>query len=315
MTTFLTEALMALSFASVFALAALGLHYTFGQLGIFNVAHGEFILVGAYTVYFGQSVLGSVWLGIALAPFTTAFLGFVVERGLIRWFYSKPVDSIIATFGLALIIQQGVQLIYSPVPRTVDDPVGGGSLDILGAQFPKWRAVVLGFACLSFLILFLVWNRTSIGLKAKAAVTNPGLAESLTVNVPRMRILLFVLGSALAGFASALIAPLGTLTPQFGVYFLVNSFLVIIIGGVGSLAGVAIGGAFLGIVQQLLETQMSTIYAQIAVLIVAIAVIRLRGTGLGPWLRKTWTTKASPLLRFPRTPRADGGAGSPPGNE
>lgn len=261
--------------ASVFILIAVGLHFTFGLLNVVNLVHGELILVGAYTAFQIQESTGSVVAGIAAAPLVAAFVGVAMERGILRFLYERPLDSLLATFGLAVIIRQVVQLLFSPNPRTVNDPIGG-SFVVAGFNIPWWRLVIVLTMVVVVVLMSQVMTRTSFGLNARATVVNPGLAETMGINTGLVRAGLFALGSAIAGLAGAMLAPINTLNPQFGLLFLVNSFLVVIVGGKGSLRGLIGAGIVLGGSLAVLQFMISTVLAQIIVLLIAIVAVRLR---------------------------------------
>lgn len=259
----------------VFVLIALGLHFTFGLLNVVNLAHGEFLLIGAYTTFQVQQSTGNVLLGILVAPLVAGTVGILMERGILRSLYDRPLDSLLATFGLAVIIRQVVQLIYSAKPRTVDDAIGG-SFEIAGIIVPWWRLVVVIATAGLVALVSVILARTDFGLHARATVRNPALAETMGINVGVMRAALFALGAAIAGLAGALLAPINTLDPQFGLLFVVNSFLVVILGGQGSLRGLVVAAAVLGGSLSILQFFISTVYAQIIVLVIAILAVRLR---------------------------------------
>ena len=260
---------------AVFTLIALGLHFTFGMLNVVNLAHGEFLLIGAYTAFQVQEATGNVVLGILLAPMTAATLGILVERGILRSLYDRPLDSLLATFGLAVIIRQVVQLLYTANPRRVDDAIGG-SFEVAGFNVPWWRLVIVVATVALVAGVSAILAKTEFGLRARATVRNPALAETMGINVGLMRAALFGIGSAIAGLAGALLAPINTLDPQFGLLFLVNAFLVVILGGQGSLRGLLIAAAVLGGSLSILQFVISTVYAQIIVLVIAILGVRLR---------------------------------------
>lgn len=285
--------------AAVFILIALGLHVTFGLLNVVNLAHGEFLLIGAYTAFQVQAATGSVVLGILLAPVVAAVIGILVERGVLRSLYDRPLDSLLATFGLAVIIRQVVQLLYSANPRSVDDPIGG-SIVIGGLNVPWWRLVIVLSTLALVALVTTVFSRTSFGLRARAMVRNPVLAETMGINVGVMRAALFALGSAIAGAGGALLAPINTLDPQFGLLFLVNAFLVVILGGQGSLRGLVIAATLLGGSLAVLQLFISSVAAQIIVLLIAILGVRLRPL-LGQWLLQVRERRSSIP---PATPRA-----------
>ncbi len=276
---------------ATFVLIALGLHFTFGLLDVVNLAHGEFLLIGAYAAFQVQDISGSVVLGILVAPLVAGLVGLVMERGVLRFLHERPLDSLLATFGLAVIVRQLVQLIYSPNPRRVDDPIGG-SFQVLGFNVPWWRLVVVVATVGLTLLVWALLERTRFGLHARATVKNPVLAETMGINVGLMRAGLFAIGSALAGAAGALLAPLNTLDPQFGLLFLVNSFLVVILGGQGALRGLVVAaGMVLGGSLAVLQFFISTVFAQIVVLLIAIFGVRIRPI-LSDWVTERRARRA-----------------------
>ena len=277
--------------AAVFILAAIGLHFTFGMLNVVNLVHGELILIGAYTAFQVQRMTGNVLLGMALAPVVAGVVGVAMERGVLRFLYDRPLDSLLATFGLAVIIRQVVQLIFSPNPQTVRDPIGG-SFVVGGFNIPWWRLViVVATAAVVFGVSQLLM-RTSFGLHARATVVNPVLAETTGIHTGLVRAGVFALGSAIAGLAGAMLAPISTLNPQFGLLFLVNSFLVVIIGGKGSLRGLVLAGIVLGGSLAVLQFMTSTVFAQIVILAIAIIGVRVR-----PLLGLAWEERKQRRLR------------------
>jgi urea transport system permease protein len=261
---------------AVFILISLGLHLTFGLLNLVNLAHGEFILIGAYTAFQMQTTTGSVVVGILIAPLVAGVVGMVVERGILRFFYERTLDSLLATFGLSVIIRQLVQLIYSADPRTVRDPIGG-AVTVAGFVLPWWRLALVIITTLLAGLVWVILGTTAFGLRARASVRNPALAETMGINVGLVRAGLFTFGCALAGLAGALLAPINTLNPQFGLFLLVNSFLVVILGRQGSLRGLLIAAVVLGGSLSVLQFVMRTVYAQVIVLVIAILGVRLRG--------------------------------------
>lgn len=274
--------------ASVFILIAVGLHFTFGLLNVVNLVHGELILVGAYTAFQVQEWTGSVVVGMAVAPLVAGAVGVAMERGILRFLYERPLDSLLATFGLAVITRQVVQLVFSPNPQTVNDPIGG-SFVVAGFNIPWWRLVIVLVVVLVVVALSQVMTRTTFGLNARATVANPMLAETMGINTGLVRAGLFAVGSAIAGLAGAMLAPINTLNPQFGLLFLVNSFLVVIVGGKGSLRGLIAAGIVLGGSLAVLQFMISTVFAQIIVLLIAIVGVRLRpeiGLRLATWRQR-----------------------------
>ena len=277
--------------AAVFVLVAIGLHFTFGMLNVVNLVHGELILIGAYTALQIERTSGSVILGMALAPLITGAVGVAMERSVLRFLYDRPFDSLLATFGLSVIIRQVVQLIFSPNPQTVRDPIGG-SFVVAGFNIPWWRLVVVIITAAVVLATSQFLVRTSFGLRARATVVNPVLAETSGIHTGLIRAGLFALGSAIAGLAGAMLAPISTLNPQFGLLFLVNSFLVVIIGGKGSLRGLVLAGIVLGGSLAVLQFVTSTVFAQIIILVIAIVGVRVR-----PVLGSIWEERKQRRLR------------------
>jgi len=247
-----TDSFNVVVLVAVFVLIAVGLHLTFGLLDVVNLAHGEFLLIGAYTTYQVQESTGSVVVGMLLGPVVAAAVGLAVERGILRFLYRRPLDSLLATFGLAVIIRQVAQLLYSATPRLVDDPIGG-SFTVAGLNVPWWRLVVVVITVAVVAAVTALFARTRFGLEA-----------------------LFTIGAGIAGLAGAVLAPLNTLDPQYGLLFLVNSFLVVILGGKGSLRGLVMAATVLGGSLAILQFMISTVVAQIVVLVIAVVGVRLR---------------------------------------
>ncbi len=277
--------------AAVFILVAIGLHFTFGMLNVVNLVHGEFILIGAYTALQIERTTGNVLLGMALAPVVAAALGALMERGVLRFLYDRPFDSLLATFGLAVIIRQVVQLTFSPNPQTVPDPIGG-SIVVAGFNIPWWRLVIVIVTGVVVFGVSQFFLRTGFGLHARATVVNPALAETTGISTGFVRACLFAIGSAIAGLAGAMLAPISTLNPQFGLLFLVNSFLVVIIGGKGSLRGLVLAGIVLGGSLAVLQFVTTTVFAQIIILAIAIIGVRVR-----PVLGSAWEERRQRRLR------------------
>ena len=259
---------------ATFLLISLGLHFSFGLLNIVNLVHGEFILIGAYTAFQIQDWFGSSRLGIVVAPFVAALIGAFAEFVLIRRLYMRPLDTLLVTFGLSLVIRQGIQLIYTANPKQVDDPISK-SITALGFNIPLWRLVIVVVA-LSLVAIWLLLNHTTLGVRWRAVVANPELAETMGISRNRVRTILFAVGCGIAGLSGALLAPINTLSPQFGLRFLINSFLVVILGKPGSIKGMLIAACVLGGSLGILQFHVSTVYAQMIVLLVAIIATRLR---------------------------------------
>ncbi len=259
---------------ATFLLVSLGLHFSFGLLNIVNLVHGEFILIGAYTAFQIQDWYGSSLLGMLLAPVVAALCGAFAELILIRRLYMRPLDTLLVTFGLSLVIRQGIQLIYTANPKQVVDPIAK-SIMFVGFNVPLWRLVIVVIA-IALVVLWLVINQTALGVRWRAVVANPELAEAMGINSNHVRTSLFAAGCGIAGLAGALLAPINTLSPQFGLRFLINSFLVVILGKPGSIKGMLVASCVLGGSLGVLQFHISTVYAQMIVLLLAIIATRLR---------------------------------------
>lgn len=259
---------------ATFLLISLGLHFSFGLLNIVNLVHGEFILIGGYCAFQMQEWVGSSLVGILLAPFVAAIFGALAEFILIRRLYLRPLDTLLVTFGLSLIIRQGIQLIYTANPKQVNDPISE-SIMIAGINVPLWRLAIV-IVAVGLVGVWLMLNQTALGVRWRAVVANPELAETMGYNRNRARTSLFAVGCGVAGLAGAVLAPINTLSPQFGLRFLINSFLVVILGKPGSIKGLIIAAIILGGSLGILQFHISTVYAQMVVLLVAIAATRLR---------------------------------------
>lgn len=260
---------------AVFVLISLGLHFTFGLLNVVNLMHGEFLLLGAYTAFEVQQRTGSSLVGMLVAPIVGAIVGVAVERGILRVLYERPLDSLLATFGLSVIIRQVIQLLYTANPRSLDDPIGGSFL-VAGLNVPFWRLVVVLVTIALVAGVRWMLQGTPFGLRARATVRNPVLAAAMGIKVGPTRATLFAIGAGLTAFAGAVLAPLNTLDPQYGLLFLVNAFLVVILGGQGSLRGLVVAAIVLGGSLSIMQFAISSVIAQILVIVIAVVAVRLR---------------------------------------
>ena len=278
MGAFLTWApllLDALSFVLVLALVALGLVVIFGLMGVINLAHGELFMLGGYTVVLAVGWGVPFWLAVVLAPIAVGAVGWLVEVLLIRRLAARPLDTILATWGLAIVLQQAAVLAFGPGSRSVARPTDA-TVTFAGISYPAYRLELMAIAALVLVATMALFARTHVGLRARAAIADPDMAAALGVNVRRVRAQSFVLGAALAGLAGALVAPIISVDPHMGFGFLVPAFLSILVGGGVSLGGVLGGAAIIGGADSLLGHWMSPVVSQIVVFLIAIVAIRLR---------------------------------------
>jgi branched-chain amino acid transport system permease protein/urea transport system permease protein len=275
----LVQGLNGLSLAGILILVALGLWFIFGVLGVINLAHGELFMLGAYAVVFIHNVTGSVWLGMVLAPLMIAVLGLGIEISVIKRLYERPFDTLLATWALSLIAREGVTLVTSGSYQGVPAPITG-TIDIAGAGYPLYRIVLLVLGVIALVAAGTILYRTGLGLRARAVIFNREIAGSLGINVRLVDSVIFALGAALAGLAGGLMSPLITISPTMGLPFLALSFLVVILGGLARIWGLALGALILGGGQALVGFVTTPVLAQIAILALAIVVLRFRPRGL-----------------------------------
>jgi branched-chain amino acid transport system permease protein/urea transport system permease protein len=269
----------AANFMLALLLVTLGLVIIFGLMNVINMAHGELFLLGAYCVVLVQKAGGSFWLGLALAPLALAVVGLLIEELVIRHVYHRFIDTILATWGLSLVIKQGVIIAFGPTAQQVANPIPQ-TLRLLGATYPAYRLFIMAVAVAVAAATFLLFYRTHLGLAARAVIANRPMASSLGLNTRRLDRLTFAFGAALAGLAGAVMAPLMSVDPQMGVGFLIPAFLSILVGGTGSLLGALLGTALIAGSTTVASSAWTQIIAQVVVFSLAIVVIRLFPQGL-----------------------------------
>jgi branched-subunit amino acid ABC-type transport system permease component len=275
----MTALLAVLVLASVLVLATLGLHLTFGMLGLVNLTHGAMLLCGGYAAYVAVDATGSALVGLAAAICFTALLGMAIEVVFVRRLYDRPLESLVVTFGLTAFIRQSVILLYGPDPRGLHAPIQGG-LSIGGATVARWDVVLMGCAVLAMAGFHQLLVRTRAGLECRAAVADDVLAATSGVRVRLTRCAIFAGGSAVAGLAGALVAPKYTLDSSFGLTLLVYSFFVVMLARPGSLAGLwpaalVVAGVVVG-----LQYVVSPVLAQVLAFAVILMLIRVREPAL-----------------------------------
>ncbi len=269
----------ALSFMLALLLVALGLIIIFGLMNVINMAHGEFFLLGAYTVVLVQSQGGDFWLALLAAPLFLALVGVVLEALVIRHVYHRFIDTILATWGISLAIKQVVIVSFGPASQQVENPLPA-QVEILGAVYPSYRLFIMAVAVIVAAGTFLLFYRSRLGLAARGVIANRTMAASLGINTRRMDRATFAFGAALAGLAGAVMAPLMSVDPQMGVGFLVPAFLSILVGGAGSLPGALLGTSVIAGSSTLVASFWTQVVAQIVVFSLAIVIIRIFPQGL-----------------------------------
>jgi len=278
-----------LSLGSVLVLAAIGLAITFGVMGVINMAHGELIMIGAYTTYVMQllmpdSIGASLLIAIPVAFVVSALVGIAIERGVIRFLYGRSLETLLATFGISLILQQTVRSIFSPLNRSVATPEWmSGSWEINQAlSLTLNRLYIIAFALLVFALLYLVLKKTSLGLQVRAVSQNRAMARAMGVRSEWVDAMTFGLGSGIAGVAGVALSQLTNVGPNLGQSYIIDSFMVVVFGGVGNLWGTLVSGMSLGVANKFLEPWSGAVLAKILVLIFIILFIQKRPRGLFP---------------------------------
>ena len=278
-----------LSLGSVLLLAAIGLAITFGVMGVINMAHGELIMIGAYTTYVIQQLLPnshewSLLIAIPAAFVVSALVGILIERFVIRFLYGRPLETLLATFGVSLILQQAVRVIFSPLNRTVVTPEWmSGALEINPVFSLTYnRLYIIFFALAVFLALLTLLKKTRLGLQVRAVSQNRTTARAMGIRSERVNALTFGLGSGIAGIAGVALAQLTNVGPNLGQSYIIDSFMVVVFGGVGNLWGTLTAAFSLGIANKLLEPMAGAVLAKIIVLIFIILFIQRKPRGLFP---------------------------------
>ena len=280
-----------ISLGSVLLLAALGLAITFGLMGIINMAHGELLMIGAYTTYVCQLVFrkffpGAIdaYLVVALpaAFIVAAAVGIALERLVIRWLYGRPLETLLCTWGISLMLMQGVRSIFGAQNVEVANPSWmSGGVTVLGSLVLSYNRIVIVFFAL--FVVFAVWlilNKTRLGLFVRAVTQNRRMADCVGVSTGRIDMMTFGLGCGIAGLGGVALSQLGNVGPDLGQGYIVDSFMVVVLGGVGQLAGTVIAAFGLGEVNKFLEPMAGAVLAKIAILVFIIVFIQKRPQGL-----------------------------------
>ena len=273
------QLLNSLNYILVLILVAMGLVIIFGLMKVINMAHGEFFLIGAYTVVMTDQLGLGFWAGLLLSPIVVGLLGMAIEYIFIRHLYRRFLDTILATWGISIAIKQMIIIVFGPAGLMVKPPLPQ-SIHLLGIEYPAYRLFIMAVALLIIFTTFFIFLRTDFGLGARSVIANRDMAAALGINTRRMYRTTFTFGSALAGLAGAVMAPLMSCDPQMGLGFFIPAFLSILVGGAGTLSGILVGGAVVGGSDSFISFLFSPVTAQIVVFSLAIVLIRIRPEGL-----------------------------------
>ncbi len=279
-----------LSLGSVLLLAAIGLAITFGVMGVINMAHGEMVMLGAYTTFVVQNVIRtsfpglfdwSLAIALPLAFLVAGGVGLAIERGIIRFLYGRPLETLLATWGVSLILQQAVRSIFGPTNREVGNPSWMSGAVQLGELSITWnRLWILVFSLAVFFLLLFVMKRTAWGLQMRAVTANRRMASSMGIRTPWVDALTFALGSGIAGIAGVALSQIDNVSPNLGQGYIIDSFMVVVFGGVGNLWGTLVGAFSLGVLNKFLEPYAGAVLGKILVLALIILFIQKRPRGL-----------------------------------
>jgi branched-chain amino acid transport system permease protein len=268
-----------LSFGAIVVLVVLGLGIIASMMGIFNFAQGEFVLLGAYVTYLVYSAGLPVWLGMLAAPLVVGALGFVLERTIVRRFYAAPIVAMLGTYALGLVIREIVRGLIGGLYLSVPEPLGG-SVNIGTMHFSTWRLVIILITALVMVGSYLLLSRTAFGLRIRASLENPALARASGISTNAIYGATFAFGAALAGLAGALIVPVFSLFADLGLRFLIQGFVAVMVGGVGSFAGPVAGAGVIGTLAAALPWIIQPVIADVLVFVLAIIFIKFRPQGL-----------------------------------
>ncbi len=286
---FIEQLFFGLSAGSVLLLAAIGLAITFGVMGVINMAHGEMIMLGAYTTYVIQLIMPnfleySIFIAIPAAFMVSALVGMVIEYLVIRRLHGRPLETLLATFGISLILQQAVRTIFSPLNRQVSTPEWMSGFwevnPVLAITYN--RLYILIFSLIVFVVLLGVLKKTSLGLRVRAVSQNRAMAKSLGVRTAWVDSMTFALGSGIAGVAGVALSQITNVGPNLGQGYIIDSFMVVVFGGVGNILGTFFGAFSLGVANKFLEPATGAVLAKILVLVFIILFIQRRPKGLFP---------------------------------
>jgi len=280
-----------LSLGSILLLAALGLAITYGLMGVINMAHGEMMMIGAYATYVVQNLFRAHapaafdWYLVAALPAAfaaAALVGIAMERSVIRFLYGRPLETLLATWGISLILIQATRMLFGAQNVQVENPawMSGGFTVAANTVLPYSRIVIIGFAAAVLALVWALLNRTRLGLFVRGVTQNRAMASALGVPTGRVDTLAFGLGSGIAGLAGCALSQIGNVGPDLGQSYIVDSFMVVVLGGVGQLAGTVYAGLGLGVANKFLEAWSGAVLAKIAILVFIIVFIQKRPQGL-----------------------------------
>jgi urea transport system permease protein len=278
----ITQFLSGFSVVAILVIAAIGLAIIFGVAGVINMAHGELIMVGAYTAAIVGKLGGNTFAAIPVAFVVVGLLGLVIERGIIQWIYDRPLETLLATWGVGIILQVLIKLIFGPELYYVGAPkiLEGGFRMIGRLPFPWYRLFLIVMAILLLLLVFYVIFKSNFGLKVRAVRRNRAISGCLGIDTARVDMTIFAFGCGLAGIAGAVLAPIKSVSTTMGFPYAVDSYMVLVLGGVGSLWGVLAGGALIGESETILSFIFNNVIGRLLVFLFIVIIIRVVPRGI-----------------------------------
>lgn len=291
MSIWITQIFNGLSLGSVLLIISLGLAFSFGLMKVINMAHGEFIMIGAYVTFVFEknfaSLMGGkdlgIWflISIPVAFLIAGLLGILLERGLIRYLYGRPLDTLLATWGVGLILQQAARSIFGASNVQVSSPAWlNGGLAVLDATLPYKRLFIIALVLIAIAIIYLFLYRTTNGRRIRAVMQNREMASALGVPSETVDALTFGLGSGLAGMAGCVLTLIGPIGPSIGTNYIVDAFLVVVLGGAGGFAGTILAAPLIGVANTVLEFSTTASLAKVLVFVLIILFLQWRPTGI-----------------------------------
>jgi urea transport system permease protein len=278
----ITQFLSGFSVVAILVIASLGLAIIFGVAGVINMAHGEMIMVGAYTAAVVGKLGGNTFIAIPIAFVVVGLLGLVIERGIIQWIYDRPLETLLATWGVGIILQTVIKLVFGPELYYVGAPkILEGSFRLIGRlPFPWYRLFLIVLAVALLAVVFFVIYKTDLGLKVRAVRRNRAISGCLGIDTARVDMMIFVFGSGLAGIAGAILAPIKSVSTTMGFPYAVDSFMVLVLGGVGNLWGVLAGGGLIGEAETVLSFIFNNVIGRLLVFLFIVIMIRIVPRGI-----------------------------------
>ncbi len=289
MESIITQFLNGFSVVAILMIAALGLAIIFGVAGVINMAHGEFIMVGAYTAAVVGQLGGNTFIAIPVAFLVVALLGLIVERGIIQWIYERPLETLLATWGVGIILQVLMKLVFGPELYYVGAPkILDGGFRVIGLlPFPWYRLFLIILAIVLMIITYLVLYKTDLGLKVRSVRRNRTMSGCLGIDTRKIDMIIFAFGSGLAGVAGASLAPIKSVSTTMGFPYAVDSYMVLVLGGVGNLWGVVAGAGLIGEAETILSFIYNNVIGKLLVFIFIVLAIRVFPKGLFGYHERT----------------------------